>query len=348
MNAALLALALALAPAAARPPSEPAPEFPEGAAWFNAKPLSLKMMKGRRAAVVAFLNPHNPQSLRALGAVKTWFDRYALYGVMVIGVLTPDFEFQKNPLIIKRELSRWGIRFPVVQDNERDLWKAYANTGWPALYLVDHAGRIVHSRLGEGGYEEFEKQIRSVIPFTTGSPPPPEEPPFPEPATWNCGSASAEIGLGRRAAGALAGDEAPPSSDNGHLPYKDGARTRKGAWREDEDAIALAEPNRKLEHFFGTIYRGRQVFAALEGPLRGGKVFVRQDGEWLHPTFKGPDLKFDDQDRSFVEVKAPGLFELIRNNSDEIHELFLLPEQAGTKIYALSFSDQCQFLELPR
>ena len=53
-------------------------------------------------------------------------------------------------------------------------------------------------------------------------------------------------------------------------------------------------------------------------------------------------------DRSYVEVKAPGLFELIRNNSDDLHELFLLPEQAGSKIYGLSFADQCQFLELPR
>ncbi len=347
MNALLLALGLALSAARARPPAETAAEFPEGAAWFNAKPLSLKMLKGRRAAVVAFLHPQNLQSLRTLGAVKTWFDRYSLYGVMVIGVLTPDFEFQKNPLVVKRELARWGIGFPVVQDNDRRLWNAYSNKGWPALYLVDHAGRIVFSRLGEGGYEEFEKQIRAVIPFATGSPPPPEEPPFPEPATWNCGSASAELGLGRKAK-AGAGDDAPPSSENGHLPYEDGARTRRGAWREDEDSIALAEANRKLDSFFGTIYRGRQVFAALEGPLRGTKVFVRQDGEWLHPTFAGPDLKFDDQDRSFVDVKSPGLFELIRNNSDDLHELFLLPEQAGTKIYGLSFSDQCQFLELPR
>ena len=348
MNAIFLALGLALSPAAARPPAEPAAEFPEGAAWFNAKPLSLKMLRGRRAAVVAFLHPQNLQSLRTLAAVKTWFDRYALYGVMVIGVLTPDFEFQKNPLIAKRDLARWGIRFPVVQDNDRRLWKAYSNAGWPTLYLVDHAGRIVHSRVGEGGYEEFEKQIRAVIPFATGSPPPPPEPPFPEPATWNFGSASAELALGRKAAASLTGADAPPPSDNGQLPYKDGARTREGAWREDEDSISVTEPNRKLDHYLGAIYRGRQVFAALEGPLRGTKVFIRQDGEWLHPSFAGPDLKFDDMDRSYVEVKAPGLFELIRNNSDDLHELFLLPEQAGSKIYGLSFADQCQFLEFPR
>lgn len=346
MKALLLALGLGLS-AEGRPPAEPAPEFPEGAAWHNAKPLSLKLMKGRRAAVVGFIHPQNLPSLRALAALKTWFDRYALGGVMIIGVLTPDFEFQKNPLTVRRDLARLGIKFPVVQDNERRLWEGYSNTGWPALYLIDHAGRIVHARLGEGGYEEFERQLRGLIPFVTGSPPPAEAEPVPEPATWNCGAVTSEIALGRRA-DETAAPEGPSSTDTGALPFQDGARTRRGPWEAGENWVALKTADPQLSHFVGAVYRGRQAFAVLEAGPKKTKFFVRQDGEWLAPSFAGTDVRFDDLDRSYVEPAGPGLFELVRNPADNLHELFLLPDQAGARVYGLSFADECQRMEHPR
>ena len=149
MRALALLLCLAAAARAERPINPPAPEFPPASAWLNATQLSLARMRDRKVVVVAFINPTSINSVRVLPALNAWFDRYALHQVMVIGVLTPDLNFHREPVWAKNLVKRYGIEYPVILDSDRRIWKAYGNEGWPALYLVDRKGRIVFDRLGE-------------------------------------------------------------------------------------------------------------------------------------------------------------------------------------------------------
>ncbi|MDE2238052.1 MAG: thioredoxin, partial [Elusimicrobia bacterium] len=154
---ALLAVSLLVSRGAAadfNPLQPPAPEFPDGDAWINAKPLTIARLKKHRVTLLAFLDTANLNSLRALKVLNLWQQTYATSGVMIIGALTPIYSFQRDPIVLRADAKRLGIDFPLIIDNDRRLWKAYANEGWPAFYLIDRKGRIVYSLLGEQRYTE--------------------------------------------------------------------------------------------------------------------------------------------------------------------------------------------------
>jgi hypothetical protein len=190
--------ALLAAPArASRPIMPPAPEFPAGAAWINSAPLTLARLRGRKAALVVFLNPTGLRSIRLLPVLKAWFDRYALSQLMVIGVVTPDLAVGKDASWVRAEVRRAGVEFPVVVDADRRLWNAYGNEGWPALYVIDSKGRVAFDHLGEGDYEELEAELREALGDVAGRLPEPVA--ASEPRTKDCGRATPDAPLGARA-----------------------------------------------------------------------------------------------------------------------------------------------------
>ncbi|MBI4348267.1 MAG: redoxin domain-containing protein, partial [Elusimicrobia bacterium] len=158
-----LAAALAAPAGAARPITPPAPDFPPNRAWLNGAELNLAKLRKRRVVLVAFINTMSMNSVRTFPILNLWWKRYNLSGLMIIGVHTPDFDFDDDPNTVKASLKRFGIQFPVVLDNDGAVWKAFQNEGWPGFYLVDHKGLIVFDRVGEGGYREFEAEIREAL-----------------------------------------------------------------------------------------------------------------------------------------------------------------------------------------
>lgn len=323
---------------AARPLKPPAPDFPQDAIWFNAKPLDLPRLRRRRVVLAAFISTVNINSIRALKVLQAWHQRYELSGLMVVGIHTPEFPFQKDPLLVRAELKRLGIRFPVVLDNDRRLWRAYQNEGWPALYLIDHKGRIIFDRLGEGGYAEFEGEIRAAL----------EDGGFDisgwgdklkDPGTADCGGMTPEISLGAKRGALLALDRQPPAKSI-LVAARDGELAYRGSWDLDPDAVRLNRDSRNLSAFLRLIYRGAQAFAVLS-PRGGTRFYVRQDGDWLTPAAAGQDIRFDEDERSYVPVTEPRLFHLTANPDDGLHELTLSPDKAGAAVFGFSFSDRC-------
>ena len=159
---ALLALSL-LAPAASasNPLEPPAPEIPSADVWINAKGLSLARLKGRRVVVLGFVDFANLNSLRALKILAKWHETYAQSGVMVIAVHTPIYGWQRDPTILRAQVKKLGLDFPVVLDNDRRVMTEYANEGWPGFYVINPKGRIAFSLIGEQRYTELEGEIRN-------------------------------------------------------------------------------------------------------------------------------------------------------------------------------------------
>ncbi len=346
----LLLLTLAATARAERALNPPAAEFPPTGAWLNATSLSLSRLRKRKVVVIAFVNPTSINSIRALPALKTWFDRYALSQVMVIGVLTPDLHFHREPVWAKNLLKRYGIEYPVILDADRRLWKAYGNEGWPALYLVDRKGRIVFDRLGEGGYQEFEKELRLALADLIGDSalPPPTD--VVDPRRQECGSATPEITLGARP-----GVKPPLALDNDLslrrsliVAARDGETAHHGRWEVSPDGLRLAQDNKTQSAFVRIVYHAAQALAVLS-PAESGRtrVFVKQDNLWLHEGNKGRDIQFDDDGRSYVVLDIPRLYDLTRESVHSPHELFLIPDREGTTIHGLSFSDACVVTILP-
>lgn len=350
MRALLLASLLALPASAVRPLNPPAPDFPEGAAWINATQLNLAQMKGRKAILVAFLNPTSINSVRSLPALQAWFDRYALHQLMVVGALTPDLEFQRDPLWTAALLKRYAVEFPVVLDGDRRLWKAYANEGWPTFYLIDHKGRVIFDRIGEGGRAELEKEIRAALGAFTDDRllPPPVG--LKEPGNRDCGPATPEITLGTR----------PRSREIVNLDKdfslrrtfivdsRQGETASMGRWDADADGLRLAQSNKDQSGFVRVVFRAAQALATMAPPGGGtSRVFVKLDDLWLHEGNAGGDILFDDDGRSFVTVDFPRLYDLVRDRGSQPHELYVIPEKKGLTLHGFSFSDSCVVTRLP-
>lgn len=139
-----------------------APDFIAGGQWFNTEPLSMKNLRGK-VVLVDFWTYTCINCIRTLPYIKTWHDKYKGKGLVIVGVHTPEFEFEKNPDNVKKALLDFGITYPVVQDNNYATWQAYANHYWPAKYIIDKAGKIRYTHFGEGDYDETEKMIQTLL-----------------------------------------------------------------------------------------------------------------------------------------------------------------------------------------
>jgi len=101
--------------------------------------------------------------IRTLPYITSWDEKYADQGLLVIGIHSPEFEFEKNPENVKIAIEKYGINYPVVLDNDMKTWKAFENNYWPRKYIADHEGNLRYDHIGEGGYQETEKIIQQLL-----------------------------------------------------------------------------------------------------------------------------------------------------------------------------------------
>src|SRR3989344_1860140 len=139
-----------------------APALIEGGKWFNSDPLTLEGLKGK-VVLVDFWTYTCINCIRTLPYLKDWYEKYKDKGLVIIGVHTPEFEFEKNPDNVAKAIKDFEIKYPVMQDNDYATWKAYNNRFWPAKYFIDKNGKIVSTHFGEGEYDESEKLIQKLL-----------------------------------------------------------------------------------------------------------------------------------------------------------------------------------------
>ena len=140
----------------------PAPDFKKGDNWLNSQPLTMASLKGK-VVLVDFWTYSCINCIRTLPYVTKWYDTYKDNGLVVVGVHTPEFSFEKNTNNVKNAISQFNIHYPVVQDNDYGIWTSYGNEYWPADYLINQKGEIVEEHFGEGEYDQTENDIRSLL-----------------------------------------------------------------------------------------------------------------------------------------------------------------------------------------
>lgn len=140
-----------------------APEFVGITKWLNVdKPLTMADLRGK-VILIDFWTYTCINCIRTLPHVTAWYDKYRDQGFVVIGVHTPEFEFEKDTQNVTAAIKQFGIHYPVAQDNNYGTWNAYGNQYWPAEYLIDAKGNIRHTHFGEGQYEETETTIQQLL-----------------------------------------------------------------------------------------------------------------------------------------------------------------------------------------
>jgi thiol-disulfide isomerase/thioredoxin len=124
--------------------------------------ISLAGLKGK-VVLVDFWTYSCINCIRTIPYLNAWYEKYTDDGLVIVGVHTPEFEFEKDSQNVKAAVEKFGIKYPVVQDNDRKTWDAYQNRYWPHKYLVDDEGYIRFDHIGEGGYDRTEQVIQSLL-----------------------------------------------------------------------------------------------------------------------------------------------------------------------------------------
>jgi thiol-disulfide isomerase/thioredoxin len=138
------------------------PSLGGASGWLNSQPLTKDGLRGK-VVLVDFWTYTCINWLRTLPYVRAWAGKYKEHGLVVIGVHTPEFRFERDVDNVRRAVKDRKIDFPIAIDNDYVIWRAFDNHYWPALYVIDAQGRIRHHQFGEGGYEKAERIIQQLL-----------------------------------------------------------------------------------------------------------------------------------------------------------------------------------------
>jgi len=130
--------------------------------WLNSKPLALSELKGK-VVIIDIWTYSCINCLRTLPYLKEWNTRYRDKGLVIVGVHSPEFVFEKSEQNLRKAITELGVTWPVVQDNDFKIWQYYNNQYWPAHFLYAKDGNLAESHFGEGGYAETEKKIQELL-----------------------------------------------------------------------------------------------------------------------------------------------------------------------------------------
>ncbi|HEC23239.1 MAG TPA: redoxin domain-containing protein [Chloroflexi bacterium] len=331
------------------------PEFAPGE-WLNTEqPLSRERLRGQ-VLLVDFWDYTCINCIRTLPYVTTWHARYADKGLTVIGVHAPEFRFARDRSQIEAAIARYGIRYPVLLDNEYRTWDRFANRAWPTKYLIDAEGYIRYRQQGEGFYQETERAIQAALRLRDPGVSLPEVlPPLREEDAPGavCYRTTPELYTGYQR-GALGNPEGYAAGSPLvyrmplHFDRREPYFYAEGIWRAEREAFIFAgqEEGRLIIPYSAVGVNA--VFSPSADPvevllnLRPSETLpvieVRQDGEPLTPLNAGADIEYDDGGVSVVYVTRPRLYELVRNPDYESHEVELIFRAGGLAVYSFTFT----------
>lgn len=314
------------------------PEFPDGVTWLNARPLTRESLRGK-VVLVDFWTYSCINCLRALPYVEAWAAKYKDSGLVVIGVHTPEFAFEKERSNVEKAVRDLNVTYPVAIDSEYKIWRAFNNEYWPAHYFIDGKGRIRYHHFGEGGYDESERVIQELLKengatrlnggtvniAASGA----------EAAPSAGGGRSPETYIGYHRAENFASSQ--PLAHDSRKIYSLPARPSlnqwglSGAWKVGEESAVLQSAPGKISFRF----HGRDLHLVL-GPTKDGKPVrfrVTLDG-----TAPGDDRGSDAATDGSGIVHEHRLYQLIRQKGqveDRTFEIeFLDP---GVQAFAFTF-----------
>lgn len=295
----------------------PAPAFTGIDHWLNSGPLTFKDLRGK-VVLIDFWTYSCINCIRTLPHLERWYNMYRDRGLVIIGVHTPEFPFEKSTRNVEDAIKRFGIHYPVAQDNEYATWNAYNNEYWPAEYLIDKNGDIVYEHFGEGHYDRTGNAIRQLLGITSNSVS--QHGPIPNAQTVSpVGIGSPEMYFGTYRLQYLTPDQSPSAEARqykfpGNLALNYFAL--EGVWRFAHDHITLVKSGGriKLRFYSARLY---MVAESKQGPVTL-KVIV--DGK------QQPD----------VIVSNPRLYTLFNSNNSAEHTVEI--EVLGTGFKAFTFT----------
>ena len=305
------------------PKGEKAPELIPGGVWFNFDPIKLSELKGK-VVIVDFWTYSCINCQRTIPYLREWNEKYKDKGLVIIGVHSPEFEFEKNEKNVLQAVKDFQLSYPIVQDNNFATWRAYNNRYWPAKYFIDKDGYIRYSHFGEGAYDESEKVIQELLKETGVADFNVEI----NNSTYQVLSKTPEIYLGY-----------------GRIEYFSSPELIK------KDSISMYSTPERLSHSTFSYEGEWNVTKEYANPQKGANLFLNFDAKevYLVMKTKGASSKVkvyldnkqqylgEDVDKGYVIVNKETLYKLIKLPTPGNHLLRLEFEDNNAELYAFTF-----------
>jgi thiol-disulfide isomerase/thioredoxin len=330
-----------------------APEFQGIHEWLNSPPLTLKGLEGK-VVLVDFWTYTCVNCIRTFPYIKDWHARYSGDGLVIVGMHSPEFEFEKITENVAASAQEAGLEHPIAQDNDFATWNAYGNRFWPAKYLIDKDGVIRYTHFGEGTYRDTEKKIRELLEEAGASL---EDVPLGAPlvaAGVNAlASRGAPFDLTREIYGGFHRNNSKKAGYVAHSEYYDERETvvdyrdpgghqnhqiyLQGPWFSGLEALEHARQSPSFEDYIGIKFSAATVNAVVNP--KGDQPFqvkVTLDGRPLTQQEAGVDIRIDDG-QSFITVNEGRLYNLVSLERFSEHELRLLPASSDFALFAFTF-----------
>ena len=327
--------------------------------WLNgeATTIARELAKGN-IVLIDFWTYTCVNCVRTLPFLREWHAKYGDLGLTIIGVHTPEFEFEKLTENVRDSIEQYDIGWLVAQDNDFHTWRAFNNRYWPAKYLIGPAMDVRYQHFGEGDYLETEHEIRRAlldagwditnIPEGTTAVAPVRDPQSRGQTRELYGGTRRNYGRVQYAAQEAyyleAGTAQLYTDVTGSLASRLQARNHhmwylQGLWRNEEEAIVHARATENLEDYLAFKFTSRTVNVVLTVPENGEpfNVYIEMDGRWLRPDEAGADILFDGDGRSYVRVTRNDLYRLVVLDEWSTHELKLRSNSDQLAIFAFTF-----------
>lgn len=298
----------------------PAPAIDGIQEWINSKPLVLSKLKGK-VVLIDFWTYSCINCIRTLPHMSALYERYKDKGLVIIGVHTPEFEFEKVGPNIQKAIQANNIQYPIAVDSKYTTWNNYKNSFWPAHYLIDQNGKVVFEHFGEGEYDKMENNIRALLAIG------PEKSPkkaSKEPSFLQGQTPETYLGFARTQH--FASPEGVNPNRDAQYSFPKTLRRHQwalqGKWRFRNEKLVAESPGASLRMNF----YARQVFLVL-GPIDGKPVTVKVQ------------VKDEPGSAKTITVDRPTLYTLAQLKAARTAILELETEAPGLEAYAFTFGN---------
>jgi thiol-disulfide isomerase/thioredoxin len=317
----------------------PAPDFQGIVDWENSQPLRLSALRGK-VVLVDFWTYSCINCQHTFPYLRKWYRAYKDQGFVLVGVHSPEFEFEKSIPNIRQAIRRYDVEWPVAVDSNMATWTLYSNQYWPADYFIDKDGRVRNVHFGEGEYDTDERIIRALLAeagHKVG------------PAGADAGPVPAQQPTAELYAAAGRGFDLPAPQVNQEFDYKDpgpgvaGHRQNNqiyfnGLWKIGTEYAEHSRDSPSGQDYVTIDYQARDavMVAANKGP--SVRVDVTLDNKDIPRSDAGADVRYDQAGRSYIRVDRSDLFSIIKHPGFQKHILKVSPRAAGFRLFTFDFN----------
>jgi thiol-disulfide isomerase/thioredoxin len=317
--------------------------------WINSDPINLRdLADSGKVVLLDFWTFTCVNCIRTLPYLNAWHEAYVDMGLVIIGVHSPEFDFEKVAGNVKVAAERYDIEYPLALDDNKQTWDKYGNHFWPSKYLISADGDVVLRHFGEGGYREFESIIRgeldkagydieSVKPINIAVPQSSE--------TAHTITRELYGGYSKNYLpdGLYAGQDSYYESPHSTVDYTDDGTRRhgqfflNGQWVNEENAVVSGSNIKGSSLEFSFEFFATSVNSVMSSASGFTEVIVEIDGKPVSDQQFGADVQWNAEGESVVIVSDARLYQILELSEFGKHELVLKTNSEGLAVYTVTF-----------